>query len=95
MVEAAEVENRPHGCPVYSDELNEYLEKLSDRNLVKFYLEELHDISLGRPVKEYFYDAYQRRRFVGLGVLKMAGPGHGRRHQHLVVDWARVWDILG
>jgi hypothetical protein len=75
-------------------ELNGYLVKLSDRNMVKFYLEELHDISLNGNIKSYSKDRYFpdtiNKLFHKLGVLKTV-----TKNQRVPVDWDRVWDILG
>jgi hypothetical protein len=74
-------------------EINDYLNTLSDRNLVRFYLDEIHDISLGRSVNEFFTYSKSgpRRRLVKLGVFYKHDCGYGQ----LAVNWQRVWDILG
>jgi hypothetical protein len=73
--------------------LNDYLVKISNRNLVRMYFDEIHDYSLkGGSSKLYFPDG-PRRKLMGLGVLKIR---YGRRTDNkVIVDWVRVWDILG
>jgi hypothetical protein len=70
--------------------LNDYLIKLSDRNMIKFYLEEIHDISLKGNPKDIVPN-HVRKKLYKLGIItKTTGCG-GR----VVVNWDRVWAILG
>ena len=74
--------------------IHDYLVKLSDRNMVKFYLDELHDISLNGKTRSYSKDGYFSdsiyKLFYKLGVLKIV-----TKNQRVPVDWDRVWAILG
>lgn len=65
-----------------------YLAKLSDQNLVRFYLPEIHDISIIGP-KKYHFSGGVRRTLHKLGVLKRTKDRRCR------VDWDRIWKILG
>jgi hypothetical protein len=73
-------------------DINSYLVKISDRNLIRFTLAELKAISSGKKARDVMTNGL-RRSLYRIGVLKCVRrkPGYSR----VVVDWDLVREYLG
>jgi hypothetical protein len=73
-------------------QINSYLMKISDRNMIRYCLAELKAISLGAKPLDVISRGL-RRSFYRVGVLKVkpSNPGITR----VIVDWDKVREYLG
>jgi hypothetical protein len=73
-------------------EINSYLVKISDRNLIRFSLAELKAISSGKKARDVITSGL-RKSLYRIGVLKIVRrkPGYAR----VAVDWDLVREYLG
>jgi hypothetical protein len=73
-------------------QINSYLVKISDRNMIRFYLGELKVISLGAKPLDVISRGL-RRSFYRVGVLKVKPSKRGIAR--IIVDWDKVREYLG